>query len=575
MRRRMSCLKATLTLTLVAACLPVATGGAAERARTPADGTVFVRVIGSLHAEIEEAGVTQATDLDRVEIGTGSGFVISSSGYVLTNEHVIGNGVVVITRGTKKAKLTLKVSSIHVCFPPEALAARGLLSPCSEASVAASDPTLDLAVLFISASNLPYVAFGDSDAVSAGQPVDALGYPFGRQLEVGKGATAPDLVPEISTTPGAISALRAGDAGERRFLQISNSVNPGNSGGPVVDRDGFAVGVVAMKLVEGTGIGFAIPINEVKNFLESRGLDQLIPVRRLTLGPFQRVDPKGIGLRIPSGLTDVSPYRSHVETDPQSVGTTLRIDRVFSTWSLKQIEESLVGTQAFERITGGTHQSQVSTNAGPGAPALFGEAKASEVDGDQEIRMLYAITDLGPEKIVARYVGHSEPIKFNESVMRQSLASVEAQRQLTAEPTPAEKLEWSTLPAAGDQVALPIPAGWIVEPSPPSACQGLPQPAMVAAASAPHDFTVVLRGAVFATDDLLPGAAASACSGRSDHLLSEYGSRFQWLGVSYSVQGVFVRTGPRQLVQVEVLSPDQRRAFATDLLVAWLKKVTK
>jgi S1-C subfamily serine protease len=570
----MACLKATLTL--VAACLPVATGGAAERARTPADGTVFVRVIGSLHAEIEEAGVTQAADLDRVEIGTGSGFVISSSGYVLTNEHVIGNGVVVITRGTKKAKLTLKVSSIHVCFPPEVLAARGLLSPCSEASVAASDPTLDLAVLFINASNLPYVAFGDSDAVAAGQPVDALGYPFGRQLEVGKGATAPDLVPEISTTPGAISALRAGDAGERRFLQISNSVNPGNSGGPVVDRDGFAVGVVAMKLVEGAGIGFAIPINEVKNFLESRGLDQVIPVRRLTLGPFQRVDPKGVGLRFPAGLADTSPYRSHVETDAQSVGVALRIDRVFSAWNPRQVEQALVATRAFERFAAASRESQVSSGAGPGAPVLLGGAKASDVDNDQEIRMLYAISDLGPEKLVARYVGHAEPVKFNESVLRQSLASLEGQRQVLAEPPAVEKLEWSTLPAATGQRALPVPAGWMIEPSAPSPCPDLPQPGAVAAASAPHDFTVVLRAAIWSGSDVLPDAAASACSAvRGPQGASSYASRAQWLGVSYAIEGVFVRTGPRQLMQLEVVSPDRKSAFARALLAEWIKKASE
>src|SRR6267143_3550172 len=198
---------------------------AAERARSPADATVFVRLVGSVHAEVENGGGLKRTaDLDRVEIGTGSGFVISPFGYVLTNDHVVSNSEILITRNGRRARLTVKVSRIEVCFPARAAAAHGLSSPCAEASVAASDPTVDLAVLLISAANLPHVALGDSDVVRAGLPVDALGYPFGREVEVGKVASAPDLAPAISTTSGTISAVRASEAGERRYLQISNNI---------------------------------------------------------------------------------------------------------------------------------------------------------------------------------------------------------------------------------------------------------------------------------------------------------------------------------------------------------------
>src|SRR5689334_1870594 len=210
----------------------------AQRAQSPSEATVFIRLIGSVHAEIDSGGVHQTKDLDHVEIASGSGFLISPYGYVLTNEHVIASGEELLVGPTgTKAKLTLKVSRIDVCLPPGALATSGLSSQCLEASVSASDATLDVAVLFISASNLPYVALGDSDAVVAGLPVDALGYPFGREVEVGKIATAPNLVPEVSTTPGSISALRPGDAGERRYLQVTNTLNPGNSGGPLLDRE--------------------------------------------------------------------------------------------------------------------------------------------------------------------------------------------------------------------------------------------------------------------------------------------------------------------------------------------------
>ena len=76
---------------------------AAERAATPADATVFIRLVGSVHAEIEEAGARkQTTDLERIEIGTGSGFVISPHGYVLTNEHVISNSEFTVTDGPER-----------------------------------------------------------------------------------------------------------------------------------------------------------------------------------------------------------------------------------------------------------------------------------------------------------------------------------------------------------------------------------------------------------------------------------------------------------------------------------------
>lgn len=234
-----------MTLAVAIAVVLIPRCAAAQRARSAADATVFIRLIGTVHADIEENGIKRSEDFERVEIGTGSGFVISPFGYVLTNDHVVNGSGLTLTRGARTVKLTLKVSRIEVCFPAGVAAARGLASPCADASISASDPVVDLAVLLVTTPNLPYVALGDSDVVTTGAPVDALGYPFGRTLEVGKIAAAADLVPEISTTSGTISAMRDSDAGERRYLQVTNNVNPGNSGGPLVDRDGFALGVIS------------------------------------------------------------------------------------------------------------------------------------------------------------------------------------------------------------------------------------------------------------------------------------------------------------------------------------------
>jgi S1-C subfamily serine protease len=561
-------MKCALTLAIL---LVIGPGDAAgERAASPADATVFIRLVGSVHAEFEEAGAAnQTTDLERVEIGTGSGFVISPHGYVLTNEHVIRNSEFVVTDGPRKAKISLKVARIEVCFPqgPSTGPFR-----CFEASVHSSDAALDLAVLFISVSDLPYVALGDSDIVRTGQAVEALGYPFGRQLEVGRVA-APDLVPEISTSAGTISALRAGDAGDRRALQINSTINPGNSGGPVVDRDGFAIGVIRARITGNSGIGFAIPINQAKDFIESRGLDSLMPARRIRLGALQNFDAKGIAVRLPEGMADTSPFRSRIESDPGLTGVALRIDRSFSPWTARQIERTLVGTDAFERLVVAASEGQPSPRAG-GAPLLIGRATGTRVGSSAEVRMQYGVLDLGVEKLVARYVGSAEQLAYNESVLRDSLASLEGQRLSTDDVVPVDRVEWSAALASG-AMSLPLPAGWVVEGSAPSMCAGLPQANTVAAIYPARDTTLALRVAVWDAAHIAPQDAAAACATRrgSSGAVS-YATRAEWLGVSYSIEGAFLRVGSQQ-VQLEVISPERKSAGARALLAAWIKKASE
>jgi hypothetical protein len=406
-----------------------------------------------------------------------------------------------------------------------------MTSPCFPASVTASDPAQDLAVLYVGGSNFPYVALGDSDAIETGLAVDALGYPFGRDVEVAKVATAQEIVPDVSTTPGAISAVRTNDAGVRRYLQITNSVNPGNSGGPVVNREGFAVGVLRSKLTNAAGIGFALAINDVKDFLESRGLDQLLPARRLRLESLQTLEAKGIALRLPEGFTDVSPFPFHVETTTPNSEITLRIDRVVSSWSSKQMEQALIEGRTFETVSMTPREGSAVRRPITAARRLGDRSRPG-----REVRMDYAVLDLDSEKLVARYVGSADWMAFNEGVLRESLGSLQGRRLPAEQLPPAENLSWSAPPANNVESierGVPIPVGWVVGPGGPSSCTGLAQPRAVMAVSPIQDSTFVLRAAVWSGDTITPDATASACSDRRGFLGgASYSRRATWLGMS-------------------------------------------
>jgi S1-C subfamily serine protease len=563
-----------LTLTL-AALLLVGQGHAfAQRAAAPADATVFIRLVGSVRVELDDPGLPkQITEVDRVEIGTGSGFVISPHGYVLTNEHVVSNSEFTVEDGPRKARFTLKIGRIDVCFSQGETAVSQGPSRCFDASVHSSDPALDLAVLFIGASDLPYIALGDSDVLRPGQGVDALGYPFGRQLAVGRVA-APDLVPEVSTAPGTISAVRADDSGERRVLQLNSTINPGNSGGPVLDRDGYAIGVIRARVTGNAGIGFAIPVNQVKDFLESRGLEPLMPSRRFRLGPLHTFESKGIAIRLPDGLGDTSPLRSRVETDAAMSGVALRIDRGFSPWNARRMERALVEGETFERILVEVNESQLSSRAG-GAPLLHGRALGTAIGGDQDVRMQYGILELGSEKLIARYVGSDEQLAYNESVFRDSLMSLDGRRLIAGDPGTIDRIEWGPSGGSAEALRLPLPAGWVVEPGAPTACPGLPPPSTSAATYPSRDVTLALRAAVWDSASGAPPDAVTACSPRrGPDSAASYTRRADWLGVSYAIEGTFIRLGSRQ-VQLEVISPDQKSPLARALLAAWVKKVVQ
>src|SRR6185295_4370740 len=100
--------------------------------------------------------------------------------------------------------------------------------------------------------------------------------------------------PTMVMSSGAVAGITGRESDADRHLQLDVTINPGNSGGPVVNRDGYVIGVIRSKLVDANAVGFAVPVNRVKDFLESHLLDPLLPSRRLRLGPEQIMETKGV-----------------------------------------------------------------------------------------------------------------------------------------------------------------------------------------------------------------------------------------------------------------------------------------
>ncbi len=173
-------------------------------------------------------GEQQPRDFKRQSLG--SGFVINKEGYILTNNHVIANA-----------------SEIIVTFSEE--------KKEYKAEVIGSDEKLDIGLIKIEVDHdLPVATLGDSDALNIGDWVMAIGNPFGLGGTVTAG---------IISQKGRI--LGAGPYDD--FLQTDASINPGNSGGPLFNLSGEVVGINTAIIAQGQGIGFAIPINIVKEVL--------------------------------------------------------------------------------------------------------------------------------------------------------------------------------------------------------------------------------------------------------------------------------------------------------------------
>lgn len=173
------------------------------------------------------------------ELGLGTGIIVTQDGYILSNEHVTGS----------------KFSTCYVTMEN---------GNYYEGTVLWSDSDLDLSIVKINAKDLEYAALGDSNSVRLGERVYAIGNPIGFEFR-------------RTVTSGIISAknrtIKIEEENKSSYMtnliQTDATINPGNSGGPLITSNGEVIGINTVKITTAEGIGFAIPINIVKNIIES------------------------------------------------------------------------------------------------------------------------------------------------------------------------------------------------------------------------------------------------------------------------------------------------------------------
>ena len=173
------------------------------------------------------------------ELGLGTGIIVTENGYILSNEHVTGSKY-------SKCYVTLEDGKTY------------------DGTVMWSDTSLDLSITKIDAKNLQYVTLGNSNDIRVGEKVYAIGNPIGFEFR-------------RTVTSGIISAKNRTIKLEENnsqvymsdLIQTDATINPGNSGRTLIKPNGEVVGINTVKITSAEGIGFAIPINVVKNVIES------------------------------------------------------------------------------------------------------------------------------------------------------------------------------------------------------------------------------------------------------------------------------------------------------------------
>jgi len=200
----------------------------------------------------------------REQKGSGSGVIIRPDGYIVTNNHVVA--------GASKISVTLNDNQQY------------------DATVVGTDPATDVAIIKVDAQNLPTIPIGDSDQLRLGEWVLAIGSPLGAQLRS-------TITAGIVSAKGRSMPDGSGEFKIESFIQTDAAVNPGNSGGALVNKKGELVGIntaIVSQTGSYTGYSFAVPVNIVKRVAED--LIDFGSVKRAVLGitmqPVSTLDKK-------------------------------------------------------------------------------------------------------------------------------------------------------------------------------------------------------------------------------------------------------------------------------------------
>lgn len=174
----------------------------------------------------------------RKQIGAGSGFLIRSDGYIVTNKHVVSDSsaryTVLLTNGIQK-----------------------------QAKVIYTDGNQDIAILKIDGNNYPTVSFGDSSSLELGQTIAAIGNALGKYSN----SVSVGIVSGLNRTVEALDQITGNTEKLTGIIQTDAAINPGNSGGPLLNLSGKVVGVNVATVIGSNNISFSIPINNVKRII--------------------------------------------------------------------------------------------------------------------------------------------------------------------------------------------------------------------------------------------------------------------------------------------------------------------
>lgn len=302
---------------------------------------VAARVSQSVvHIQVDKKVQDPRTRKPTVLSASGSGFVISSDGYIVTNHHVIEDAV----------KITVLFSNGQQV----------------QADVKGTDASTDIAVLKIYASNLKALSFANSDTLQAGQVAVAIGNPLGLQYTV---------------TAGVVSALcRTLRAKNGRLIddviQTDAALNPGNSGGPLVDSDGHVIGVNTATIPSAQGLCFAVSSNlssfiAGKIIMEGRVNRAYLGIAGQVVNLTERIIAvnklqKKTGVYIFEKIADANVYNNElrtgdiiVEFNGSPVGT---VDDLH-----KLLNQQTIGVKKLAGVLRGGHKTTVTVIAGSAA----------------------------------------------------------------------------------------------------------------------------------------------------------------------------------------------------------------